>query len=83
MHYVQLVVTSTRIAPLMKYISFNLYVVIWGCLLGLIFFLSLIFAMSLRINKIKSKFYQICISFTRHLTASLTIFFLIPVAGIT
>jgi len=81
MYYIQLVVTSTRIAPLMKFISFNLYLVIWGCLLGIIFFLSLILAMSLRINKINSKFYQVCISFTRYLTGAITIFLLIPVGG--
>ena len=81
MYYVQLVITSTRIAPLMKFISFNLYLVIWASLIAIIFFLSLLLAMSLRINKINSKFYQICISFTRYLTSALTIFFLIPVAG--
>jgi len=65
----------------MKHISFKLYLVIWGSSLGLIFFISLALAMSLRINKITSNFYQICISLTRYLTGAFTILLLIPIAG--
>jgi hypothetical protein len=81
MYYIHLVVSSSRIAPLMKHISFKLYLVIWGSSLGIIFFLSLAFAMSIRINKITSNFYQICISLTRYLTGAFTILLLIPIAG--
>jgi hypothetical protein len=80
MNYIQWVVTSTRLAPLMKYLSFNLYMVIYGCLLGYIFFHSLVIAMALRINKVNSKFYQTIVSFTRYFTSALTILFLIPFA---
>ena len=65
----------------MKFISFNLYLIIWACILGIIFFLTLIFAMTLRINKNSSNFYQISVSVTRYSTSVLSIFFLIPIAG--
>jgi hypothetical protein len=81
MYYIHLIVSSSRIAPLIKHISFKLYLVIWGISLGIIFFTSLAFTISLRINKITSNFYQICISLTRYLTGAFTILLLIPILG--
>jgi hypothetical protein len=82
MYYIRLVVGCTRLAPLLKFISFIWYMIVWGCMLGYIFVHALIFTMTLRINKITSKFYQLNISFTRYFTSPLSIFLLIPIAEI-
>jgi hypothetical protein len=82
MYYIKLIATSTRIAPILTFLSFVWYMVIWGCILGYIFIHAIVFAMTLRINKISSKFYQINISFTRYFTSPLSIFLLIPIAEI-
>ena len=79
--YVNLIITSTRLAPLLKKLSFSVYVAIWGCILGCIFFHALVLAMALRINKITSRLYQIIVSFTHYFTIPLTTFLLIPIAG--
>lgn len=80
MYYIKLVVTASRIAPLVKFLTFNWYMVIYGCMMGYIFIHSLLLAMALRVNKINSKFYQANISMTRYIASALTIFFLIPIA---
>jgi hypothetical protein len=82
MYYIKLIATSARVAPLLTFLSFVWYMVIWGCILGYIFIHAIIFTMTLRINKITSKFYQLNISFTRYFTTPLSTFLLIPIAEI-
>ena len=81
MEYINLIITSTRLAPLVKKLSFSVYVAIWACILGCIFIHALVLAMTLRINKITSRFYQLIVSFTHYFTIPLTTFLLIPIAG--
>jgi len=83
MYYVELVVTASRIAPLMKFLSFDWYIVIYSCLLGYVFVHSLLLAMALRINKVSSKFYETIVSFTRYFSSAMTIFLLIPISELT
>ena len=80
MYYVELIVAATRVAPLMKLLSFNYYLIIYACLMALIFLYALVFATTLRINKVTSKFYQGVMTFTRYFAAALQIFLLIPIS---
>ena len=77
--YIQLVVGAPRITPLVKYLSFNYYIIIYAVLLGYIFVHCLVVAMIIKFNKTQSKFYQFGIAFTRYSTTPITIFLMIPV----
>ncbi len=83
MDLIKLIVTSTRLAPLLNSgnVNFTIFVAVWACLIAYIFFHILLMAMALRINKITSKFYQLAVTFTCYFTSPLSIFFLIPIAG--
>jgi hypothetical protein len=80
MYYIKLIVAGSRVAPLMTLISFNLYLVIYAFLIVFIFLHALIFATTLRINKVNSKFYQSVVTFTRYSASAIQIFLLIPIA---
>ncbi len=81
-YYLNLIVTALRLAPLMKKVSFNVYLITWGSLLGLIFIISLLFSMALRINKPSSSFYQASTSVSKFITSVFGIFLVVPIAGI-
>lgn len=80
MDYIQLVVGAPRITPLMKYLKFDYFIIIYAVLLGYIFLHCLFIAMILKLAKTQSKFYQLGVAFTRYFTTPLTIFLMIPIS---
>ena len=82
MEYVRIIIGSIRISPLMQYLSFNFYIIIFSVVLSYIFIHSLLFAMVIKFNKPNSKFYQLIVAFTRYFTTPLIIFFMIPISEI-
>ena len=80
MDYVQLVIGAARITPLMKYLQYNYYIIIYIICLGYIFIHCLLVTMIIKFNKTQSKFYQLGVAFTRYFTSTLTIFLMIPIA---
>ena len=77
--YIQLILGSTRITPLMKYMTFNYYLIIYGIICGIIFFLSLFLTMVIKFNKTSSKFYHSGVTFIRYFSTPMTTFLFIPV----
>ena len=80
MDYIQLIVGAPRITPLMKYLQFDYFIIIYGILLGYIFLHCLLLAMIIKFSKTQSKFYQLGVAFTRYFTTPLTIFLMIPIS---
>ena len=76
--YLQIIIGSTRITPLMKYINFNYYLILYGVICGYVFFLSLFLTMVIKFNKTSSKFYHFGVSFIRYFSTPMTTFLFIP-----
>ena len=76
--YISIILGSLRVSPLMKYISFNNYLVVAYCLLGIIFIFYIILLIQILTNSPSSK--QIAgISFIRIAINLLSIFLYIPI----
>ena len=82
MDLIQLILGVTRITPLMKYLTFNHYFIVFCVLIGIIFLNFLMVAMTLSFNKPESKFYAFSVSFTSYVTSNLCVFFLVPVSEV-
>ena len=80
MEYIELIVGTPRITPLMRYLKYDYFIIIYIILLGYIFIHCLLITMIIKFNKTQSKFYQLGIAFTRYFTSPLTIFLLIPIS---
>lgn len=80
MDYIQLIVGAPRITPLMKYLKFDYFIIIYAILLGYIFIHCLLLTMIIKFSKTQSKFYQLGVAFTRYFTTPLTIFLMIPIS---
>ena len=79
MDYVGLIVGAPRITPILKYIQFQYFIILFAVILGYIFIHSLLFTMMIKFNKPNSKFYQLGVAFTRYYTTPMIIFFMIPI----
>ena len=76
--YISIILGSLRVSPLMKYISFNNYLIVAYCLLGLIFLFYIILLIQILTNSPSSK--QIAgISFIRIFINIISIFLYIPI----
>jgi len=80
---ISLVLSTTRIAPLNNYISFNFYITIYIILIAMIFFYSLLICLALQINEETSKLYQLNISIIRYTSRSITLILFIPISEYT
>ena len=78
--YIQLIVGAPRITPIMKYLKFDYFIIIYAILLGYIFIHCPLITMIIKFSKTKSKFYQLGAAFTRYFTKPLTIFLMIPIS---
>ena len=76
------VVSISRISSLMKYIDFNVYLIIFFILIAFIFIFSVFLIMQIVIGKPESKIFLASVSITRILILPLYIFFFIPVTEI-
>ena len=78
--YIQVIVGSTRGTPLMKYLDFNYYLILFGIITSYIFIHFLFLTMIIKFNKTASRFYQFGIAFTRYFTTPMTTFLFIPIS---
>lgn len=83
MKYISLIVTSTRIAPLNIYLNYNYFLIIYILIIILIFIYALLIALTLQINKISSKFYQLNISVIRYTSRIIIHVLFIPISEFT
>lgn len=72
---------GVRIGPLIRELSFSIYIAFWGSLLIFIFGITLVFGMALRLNDTNSNYYKMCTSITRKITAILGTVMFIPILG--
>ena len=82
MDYIQLILGATRITPLMKYLTFNYYFIVFCFLIAIIFLNFLMVGMTLSFNRPESKFYAFAVSFTSYVTSNLCVFFLVPMSEV-
>ena len=80
MKNIKLVIGASRLTSIFTYIDYDLYIIIFFCLLAYIFLHCLFLAMLIKFNKTTTKFYQIGIIFTRYFTTPFTVFLIIPIS---
>ncbi|MCQ2816151.1 MAG: hypothetical protein MJ252_02685, partial [archaeon] len=80
MEYIEVIIGAVRITPLMKYVSFHYYIIIYFILLGFIFVHILFIVFVIKFNKVNSKIYQFCVAYFRYSNAPLNIFCVIPIS---
>ena len=73
------IVGISRITTLMKYVDFNIYIIIFFILIAFIFLFSVFLIMQIIIGKQESKIFLACAAITRILIYPLFIFFFIPI----
>ena len=76
------IVGALRIGPLMRWVSYNYYIIIFFILVVLMFLLCLLMTMQVLFANPSSKIYRIGVSFVRHFITPLTILLTIPIIEI-
>ena len=79
MSNISTIVGALRIAPLMRYVSYNIYIIIFFILVVLMFLLCLLMTMQVLFANPSSKIYRVGVSFVRHFITPLTILLTIPI----
>ena len=79
MKNISIIVGAIRIAPLMHWVSYNIYIIIFFILVVLMFLLCLLMTMQVLFANPSSKIYRIGVSFVRHFITPLTILLTIPI----
>ena len=79
MKNISTIVGALRIAPLMRWVSYNIYIIIFFILVVLMFLLCLLMTMQVLFANPSSKIYRIGVSFVRHFITPLTILLTIPI----
>ena len=72
------IVGAVRIGPLMRWVSYDIYIIVFFIILVLMFFLCLLMTMQVLFANPSSKIYRIGVSFVRHFINPLTILLTIP-----
>ena len=72
------IVGAVRIGPLMRWVSYDIYIIVFFIILVLMFFLCLLMTMQVLFANPTSKIYRIGVSFVRHFINPLTILLTIP-----
>jgi hypothetical protein len=75
---ISMILGSVRFTPLLKYIKFDVFIIIFIIICSYVFIHCLLLAMTIKFNDTNGKIYQIIIIFTRYFTPVLTIFLMIP-----
>ena len=83
MKNISTIVGALRIGPLMRWVSYNYYIIIFFILVVLMFLLCLLMTMQVLFANPSSKIYRIGVSFVRHFITPLTILLTIPIIEIT
>ena len=76
------IISISRITSLMKYVNFDIYIIIFFILIALIFAFSVFLMMQILIGKQESKLFLACVTITRILIYPLFIFCFIPIIEI-
>ena len=79
---IELITGATRISPLLKYVSFNIVIIIFCIISVFIFVNSLLLIMALTFGNEKPKLYNFCINLQSYITSNLYFFFMIPLMEI-
>ena len=77
---IQLITGSTRLTPLMKYLTFDQYFIVFIILNCFVFINFLLIAMTLTFNRTESKLYSITVAITSYITSNACAFFLVPMS---
>ena len=78
MDLISSIIGAPRIAPLMRWVTYDIYVVIFFVVLALMFLLCLLMTMQVLFANPTSKIYRLGVSFVRHFINPLTILLTIP-----
>ena len=78
MKLISSIIGAPRIAPLMRWVSYDIYIIIFFIILVLMFLLCLLMAMQVLFANPSSKIYRVGVSFVRHFINPLTILLTIP-----
>ena len=76
--YVNSFVGAVRITPILKYVSFTIYLIIWGIVIFIFFAGILLIFMAIKINKPNSTFYKFVINYGKRVSSVMLSIFLIP-----
>ena len=79
MKMISTIVGAVRIAPLMHYVNYDIYIIIFFIILVLMFLLCLLMTMQVLFSNPSSKIYRIGVSFVRHFINPLIILLTVPV----
>ena len=79
MKNISTIVGALRIAPLMRWVSYDIYIIIFFILVVLMFLLCLLMTMQVLFANPSSKIYRVGVSFVRHFITPLTILLTIPI----
>ena len=71
-------VGALRVTQILKYVKFNIYLVIWAIDLIIIFLTILLLAMAIKFNKPNSSLYKIVVTFGKYMSIIMTSIGLIP-----
>ena len=75
---IELITGATRITTLLRYVSFNIYIIIF-CLIAIFIFANfLLLAMTLTFGNEKPKLYNFCINIHSYITSNVFFFLMIP-----
>ena len=69
---------AVRITQILKYVSFKIYLIIWGATIFILFSSILLVLMAIKINKPNSGFYKFVISFGKNVSSIILSIGLIP-----
>ena len=75
---IELITGATRITPLMRYLTFNAYLIIFGFISVFIFVNFLLLIMALSFGNDKPKLYNFCIIIQSYITSNVFFFFMVP-----
>ena len=78
MNLISSIIGAIRIGPLMRWVTFDIYIIIFFIILVLMFLLCLLMTMQVLFANPSSKIYRIGVSFVRHFINPLTILLTIP-----
>ena len=78
MKLISSLVGAIRIGPLMRWVNFDIYIIIFFIILVLMFLLCLLMTMQVLFANPSSKIYRVGVSFVRHFINPLTILLTIP-----
>ena len=78
MDNLNILIGALRGTSILKYVSFNIYLLIWGIMILIIFLTGLSISMAIKFNKTNTSFYKIIISYAKIISSLMMSVGLIP-----